>query len=408
MRLPSTIVLLPWILAAAISAGADGESETSTAPGEPHAAGSASGFEIVDIDLGDQAWGLNCMKVRVRNTSDSARTLFMHIGGKSDGDLDGGFGTGDTYRAQPGDQVFEHWYWLPPCHGTIKAKVMFVAPKTNAPWAETPFTAKTYAIPFPIPNSRCNNLMISDKIVEMRTFYPPDMQRVEPFKYVKTEHFILYYSPNTPAASAIYTLAKDYEAALAEARGFFGAQPAETYFAFFYPDRLTKKMCTNHEGDCLAAGHTIAQVYNDTTQVDPCRELTRAFAADIGIPPAMFSEGLATWMSRGHLWNGTPVDVTAAQLLKDGNLVPLKALFIRTEIGAKPADGEVTSPMAASFVGYLVQALGKEKFLEVYNTLKNGDDLTSLQENVTKFEEIYSLPLEKIEAGWHGSLTQGG
>ncbi len=404
MRLPFAIILLSWILIGSVRAQVEDAAPTLTPTEEPRPANATPVFEIVDVNLGDQAWGLNCMKVRVRNTSDSARTLYMHISGKSDGDLDGSFGMGESHNARPGEQVFEHWYWLPPCHGLVKVQVMFIAPKTSAPWAESPFLKKTFTIEFPLPNDRCNNLMISDKVAGMRKTYPANMQRLEPFTFVKTPHFVLYFSPNTPAAKDIDTLAKEHEAALAGACGFFGAHPSETITLFFYPDRLTKKMCTNDEGDGLASGHTIAQVYNETTRLDPYHEITHVVAGEVGVPPAMFNEGLATWMAKGHVWNGTPVDVTAAQLLKDGRLTHLKTLLIRTEFGSEPDDGKIAYPQASSFVGYLVQAFGKEKFLELYKTLQNGDDITALQENITRIEEIYGLPLEKIEAGWLDTL----
>ena len=398
-------LLWSWMLVNATLAAAGDALPTATRPAASQPIGSQPVFQILDVDLGDRAWGLNCMKVRVRHTNNEPRTLFVHIGGRPpSGSGASGFGMGDRHKVLPGEQVVEHWYWLPPCHGTIQAKVRFIVPTTDKPSDETPFLSKVYAISFSLPNDRCNNLMIADKIEGLRKFYPADMRRIEPFKYRKTEHFVFYYSPDTPAAADIATLAKDHEAALAGACEFFGVRPSETIVVFFYPDQLTKRMCTGHQGDGLASGHMIAQVYNEKTHLDPYHEITHVVADQVGSPPAMFNEGLATWMAKDHIWEGKPVNITAAELLKAGRLVPLESLLTRTEIGARNDDGEVAYPQSASFAGYLVRTYGKAKFLQAYNALRNSDDPVTLDQNQARIESIFGESLKAMEAAWKKSL----
>ena len=382
-------------------------SAADTQPIASRPASSQPAFQILNVDLGDRAWGLNCMKVRVRNTTGEPRTLFVHIGGRpGSGSGRGGFGMGEQHTVQPGEQLVEHWYWLPPCHGTIQARVRFTVPTTDRPQDEAPFLSKVYSIPFTLPNDRCNNLMIGDKIDGLRKYYPADMPRIEPFKYRKTEHFVFYYSPGTPATKAIDTLAKEHEAALAGACEFFGVQPSETIVVFFYPDKLSKRMCTGHEGDGLADGHLIAQVYNETTRLDPFHEITHVVAGEVGEPPAMFNEGLATWMAKDHIWYGKPVDVTAGGLLKASRLVPLQDLLARSEIGARPDDGEVAYPQAASFVGYLIGTFGKDKFLDAYKSLRRGDSPATVKQNAARMQEAFGQPIEQMERTWRQSLAK--
>ncbi len=270
-------------------------------------------FEILDVDLGDKAWGLNCLKVHVCNRTSRQRTLFVHIGGQVEKHR--GFGMGHAHTLDANEEKWvEHWYWVPPYHGTGTFKVSFTdATGGPRPQDDPPFLQKAYSVTIPLPNDRCNDLMITDKIPDFGkdfpALYPADMRRIEPFKYVQTPHFVFYYSPDTPAAKDMAVLAKEHEAALASVCEFLGKKAPKTIVVFFYPDRQTKRMVTYHEGDGMASGTTIAQVYNEKTHLDPFHEVTHVVAGQVGDPPGMFNEGLAVWMQKNHIWEGEAVDV---------------------------------------------------------------------------------------------------
>ena len=352
-------------------------------------------FEILDVDLGDKAWGVNCMKVHVRNRTSRERTLFLHIGGRVGRP---GFGMGEAHTVPASaDAWVEHSYWVPPGHGSGTFKVSFTDPVSEErPQDDPPFLTREYPVTISLPNDRCNDLIVWHK-----TRYPRyrDVAPMAPLKYLVSEHFVFYSAPGTTAYEDRETLAKEHEAALAAVCELLGVHPKDKIAMFFYPDQVTKRICTGHRGDGFAEGNTIVEVYNKDVHLDPCHEITHVVAAQIGDPPAAFSEGLATWMQKDHVWKGEAADVTTANLLKDGRLVRLAQLFERDEIGSQPDDGQAAYPASASFVGFLLRTYGKARFLKAYASLKNDDG--ALQRNTTCMQTVFGQPLDKIEKAWH-------
>ena len=354
-------------------------------------------FEVLGIDTGDKAWGLNLLKVHVRNTLSVKRQIFIHVGGRA-GKGQIGFGMGKGYEVPPGQNMqIEHWYWIGPSHGTGTIKVSITDPVTGEPQFEEPFLVKTEELAFAIPNYKCNNLDINAKLPRERY---KGMRHLDAFKVFTPDHFVIYCSPGTPALQDIQKIIASREAALKALCDFAGTTPKEKIIVFFYPDQLTKLMCTMHTGDGMARGNTLAEVYNEKTKLDPSHELAHIVMSQLGSPPAMFNEGFATCSQAGRVWSGKQVDTTARELIKAGRLVPLTKLLTREEIGSQPDDGEVAYPESASFVGFLIDTQGKQKFLSVYSKLNNGGDEKQLAENLRVIHDVYGRSLADLETQW--------
>ncbi|MHC4757582.1 MAG: peptidase MA family metallohydrolase [Planctomycetota bacterium] len=364
-------------------------------------------FEILDVDLGDKAWGLNLLRVHVKNTTAQQRCIKVHIGvGKRRGSSGLGFGMGEFYKiAANDDQWIEHWYWLPPSHGIIDAIVRFTdVIGEGGDTTQSPFLTKEYEINFAIPNDRCNNLTITEKRLEFQKFYP-DVKHLEPFEYFTTEHFVFYCSPNTLAYKDVKKLMSQHESALRKVCDFVEISPIQVITIFFYPDQTTKKMCTLHTGNGLARGNMIAEVYNEETKLDPHHELTHVIMGQIGDPPALFNEGLAVYMQTGHIWNDQHVDKTAIDLLESGKLISLSKLITRTEIGSQNDDGEIAYPASASFVKFLIDNYGKERFINAYKELKNNDHSVDIKKNISRMKGLFGHSLDGLEKQWHNFLS---
>lgn len=363
-----------------------------------------SAFEILEVDPGDKAWGLNLLKVNVKNTTNQERPLVVHIGGKVPNACR--FGRGDYYVIGANDcQCIEHWYWIPPGHGSFNMTVSFKEPVSpSPPWKVEPFLVRTYPVNFSLPNDKCNNLTITEKLPFARKYFP-DVRHLDPFECFTTEHFVFYCSPNTPAHKDIKTLMAEHESALKKVCDFAGVTPAEPIVVFFYPDRMTKRMCTMHTGDGLARGNMVAQVYNDRVKLDAHHELTHVVMGELGNPPALFREGLAVYMQAGHLWNGQHVDESAANLLRNRQLTPLSKLISRTEIGSQDDDGRIAYPASASFVKFLIGKYGTERFGKAYQKLESGSSSDELNRNISYLNEVFGRSLAELESRWHDTLT---
>ena len=84
-----------------------------------------------------------------------------------------GFEMGEKYVIAPNDDRWiEHWYWLPPGHGLIDAIVTFRdLIEQSSDNRQKPFLTKEYQFDFPIPNNRCNNLTITEKLPVFKKYY---------------------------------------------------------------------------------------------------------------------------------------------------------------------------------------------------------------------------------------------
>ena len=378
-------------------------------------ADSPPAFEVLDIDLGDKAWGLNLLKVRVKNATSRKRSLYVHIGGRVPNSI--GFGMGELYTIPANaTKWIRHWYWIPPGHGTFEARVSFADPiNPSSAQYEKSFLRKTFPITFPIPNDRCNNLIITDKLPDPTGVYEKLPKHLEPLKHFATEHFVFYCSPGTPAYTDMDEIIAQRESALRQACEFVGTEPTELIIVFFYPDQITKRMCTLHIGQGLARGNTIVEVYNDKVKLDPYHETIHILMRSLGNPPALFNEGFTVYMSERlgnsaleQLGGGESSLYARAKELKGKNdWIPLEELITYTEIGSKESRPPIAYAEAGSFVKFLVETFGRETFLKAYSRLKNSGDAAIHAENQRTLEKLYGQSLEEMESQWETAF-QGG
>ncbi len=362
-------------------------------------------FRISKIDLGDRAWGRNMLRVNVTNTTDRQQPFWLHIGGGyvNIGRPSGfGMGMDEPIRLEPRQQrIIGHAYWIPPCVGKLSYKIKFVLPSgSTPPWEQEPFLTKPYSTVFDSPNSSCNEL------TPLPQFFKYDWakayrdgERIVPFKTASTEHFVFYYLPDSPAQDDLQHIMTQREKTLRQICDFLGVDFTGSIDFFLFPDAASKFACTMHTGDGLAHGTTIVEIYNADTKLDPAHEVTHIVASQIGSPPALFNEGLAVYMQAGHMWNNEHVDTTAAKLRKQGKLSPIGQLIRRNEIGSQKGDGKITYPQSASFVKFIIDRYGKDKFLKLYASLKAG-----AKDNKSRFQQEIGIELETAQNQWKKHL----
>jgi hypothetical protein len=92
-------------------------------------------------------------------------------------------------------------------------------------------------------------------------------------------------------------------------------------------------------------------------------------------------------------------------LKEDGELIDLRELLGYTEIGSKESRPPVAYAEAASFVKFLIDQYGKDKFLQAYKTLRNSDDTTDQEENTRRLEQIYDKSLAELEKQWEKAFS---
>ncbi len=229
-------------------------------------------------------------------------------------------------------------------------------------------------------------------------------------------HFDIYYLKDSTAARQIDQIAQDKDRGFDEICRFLGKDSDVRIRLVLFEDGDTKQRATGHQGAGWAYGTTIVEVYNEKERLDPYHETTHILMGPLGNPPALFNEGFATYMSETlgapaleNLGGGkTTLHQRVRDLKAKGDWIPLSELLGYTEIGSARSRPFVAYPEAGSFVQFLIDVHGKDKFLQAYGTLRNSDQETIRKENARRLAEIYGQSLDAIKEKWLTKVSQTG
>ncbi|MHC4526382.1 MAG: gluzincin family metallopeptidase [Planctomycetota bacterium] len=228
-----------------------------------------------------------------------------------------------------------------------------------------------------------------------------------------TKHFDIYYFKDSTAEKEIDQVAEQKAKGFEEICRFLGKESDMRIRMVFFEDGQTKQMMTGHQGAGWAFGNTIVEIYNEKEKLDPYHETVHVLMRSNGNPPALFNEGFAVYMSE-RLGSHALDDLGGSQatiyervkeLKEKGELIDLRELLGYTEIGSGKTNPPVAYPEAASFVKFLIDQYGKDKFLQTYRTLENSADKTTQQENIRTLEQIYGASLAELEKHWEKAFS---
>ena len=271
---------------------------------------------------------------------------------------------------------------------------------------------------FGIPALKANgSYEIKDVFFEKRYYVGEGNKAVDydgsNFNKYETEHFDIYCYKGSLAERELATIKHLRESAYRQISDLLQVNYDRKIRLVFYPDGETKKQEIGHQGDGYAFANNIVEVYNEQIRLDPFHELTHILASKLGNPPAIFNEGFAVYMSErlgadALKYLGSPgktIDRTTQEYLRDGKLINLEELIKFTEIGSEKSNWRISYPEAASFVKYLIETYGIEKFRKAYQQTKSSDDANEVRKNADILMRIYGKPLAEIEREWLAKLT---
>jgi hypothetical protein len=238
----------------------------------------------------------------------------------------------------------------------------------------------------------------------------PKMQRRS------TPHYDIHYTKGSTAEREIDQIAERREKGFQEICSFLGKPSDVRICLVFFENARVKQALTGHQGAGWAFGRTIVEVYSKQQKLDPYHETVHILTPPYGKPPALFNEGIAVYMAE-RLGTNALAQIGAGQasiyerargLKSKGEWIPLRELFTYTEIGSGRSRPPIAYPEAASFVKFLIDEYGKEKFLEAFKALKNSQDVAVHQKNATALERIYDKPLDDLRKPWEKALSTAG
>jgi len=236
-----------------------------------------------------------------------------------------------------------------------------------------------------------------------------------------TEHFDIFCYKGSTAEKEIDTIAEQREEGFSEICRFLGKDSDLRIRMILFADAATKYSHTGHQGAGWAFGNTVVEIYNEKEKLNPYHETTHILMRSYGTPPALFNEGFAVYMSErlgAHALNAmgggeASVHERVKELNGKGELIPLEKLLNFTEIGSGETNPPVAYPEAASFVKFLIDKYGKDKFIEAYGTLASSGDKSVQKQNVEALQGIYGKSLDQLRKEWkeifgRASVRAGG
>lgn len=215
----------------------------------------------------------------------------------------------------------------------------------------------------------------------------------------ETEHFLFYSIPHSFASQNIKRLANEREQAFGELNKIFKVELLEQIRWFFFPSREEGlKLLSNLDpSQAIPAALTIFTVYSEKLDSTPGHELAHilSFYWQNGFTNSykLLSEGLARYLDQTRHDN----HLEAKTLKDEGKLIPFARIISPADFKAQ--DPFITYRQSASFVGFLIENYGWQKFGKLWLVKNNLED---------NLKEIYQKTLEEIEAEWKGLIDKKG
>lgn len=201
----------------------------------------------------------------------------------------------------------------------------------------------------------------------------------------KGRHVIVRHPPEHPRRREIEAYVKRLDAAYETVRKRLGVRFDDVVTVFLHVDKVEGERLT---GRPLAFASPYERAVHQTMENTISHELTHVIALGIGQAHApLLGEGIAVWL------DGEPEGShheRAAALAREGKLPTLDVLLTRFR-----EDESLTYPAAGSFVGFVIETRGIERFRRIYVST----------DPVADAPEILGAPLAEIDAAWRASLA---
>lgn len=179
--------------------------------------------------------------------------------------------------------------------------------------------------------------------------------------------------------------------------GRLGVETADINIGYYlYPDTATIRKILSLKGHFYISWddqeiHTINP--NDD------HEIIHFMTDPYGVLPRSIAEGTVYWLHGD--WAGRPIHQVAAFNLSNGNLPAIPSLVNYGKYVA--IESNYSLPAAASFIGYIIEQWGMEKFIRFH---KDANGVNSYPGFTQAFERTYGVPCEEAEMQWREMLSK--
>ncbi|MFT5686800.1 MAG: hypothetical protein ACI8RZ_007757 [Myxococcota bacterium] len=223
---------------------------------------------------------------------------------------------------------------------------------------------------------------------------------------LETEHFIIHFDPAAIPPERQPLIAADHEFHFARHVAFFGFDPVEwrgrKLVAFVYPDRNTQKRILGARSTQVARPwtHEMHIRWNRIGEGSLGHEMSHLFSAQFGAGPLQLPTrggltpdiGLLEGIAEAADWPAEELPAHhAVAAMRQLDIAPnLRQIFKPAGFWSQPSGKAYT--MMGSFVRYLIDTYGIEKFEVVYG---EGD-----------FEGVYGKKVRTLITEWEGFVDE--
>lgn len=224
------------------------------------------------------------------------------------------------------------------------------------------------------------------------------------FTLTTSEHFNLYCIEGHLSAKAKSEFLSQREDAYQKISDFFETITNVEVNIFLFQSEQLKFSVTGHSGLGWGFDNNIVEVYNDSIRVDSYHELTHVIGYTLNTPPALIDEGTAVYLSQIYENRafskllGAPektINELLLSLFTKEELIDLST-FLDYEDIVEAQNGVLAYCQSASFVQFLIEEFGKEKFLTLFKSISNE----ASSNHVELFARIFEVDLKGIENSW--------
>ncbi len=212
---------------------------------------------------------------------------------------------------------------------------------------------------------------------------------------MRTEHFVLYYSPSSFTADEIQQAAREHEFRLRQVLDAFSLPGGVSFESYIYPSPEVKQRLIG-AGNTDIAKPWSGQIHISRQSLEGSlkHELVHAAAAPFGVPVIRASlstglvEGLA--MAVDGEWGNRTIHEYAAAIREAGIAPPIDGIM--SLWGFASRQSSVSYVMAGSFCRYLIDRYGMRNLTLVYRSLD--------------FSGVYGRSLPELAVEWEGYLDR--
>lgn len=235
-------------------------------------------------------------------------------------------------------------------------------------------------------------------------FYKEDFKKDSRWLKKETNHYVFHYFSNSLAEKEIDTIAERQEKAFEKIISFLRVEPPKRKISYYlYPEAQTKKelMGDDWYAQSIYKDFCVHILYTKNIKPIGEHEDTHLLSLTWGLSIGSLQEGLAEYLV-GHNWYGDGHENMVKEGFKKGILSPINSLMSH-DAWVKLPDENILYYycLAGSFVKFLIEKHGREKFEKLY---RETDRKNSLEKNTKIFEKIYNFSIEEAEKEWKNNL----